>query len=104
MFHYLVTFKTSIQAYNSTPFFGQRRCDSRVQGMGALKLLKSMAHLIRFQSLYILPLTCALDTTSMSHVEVVHAQNEIATRVKKEGKNPAVLKLLGMPRNPTPTM
>ena len=49
-------------------------------------------------------LTCALDTTSMSHVEVVHAQNEMATRVKKEGKNPAVLKLLGMPRNPTPTM
>ena len=29
MFHYLVTFKTSIQAYNSAPFFGQRRCDSR---------------------------------------------------------------------------
>ena len=30
MFHYLVTFKTSIQAYNSAPFFGQRRCDSRI--------------------------------------------------------------------------
>ena len=57
MFHYLVTFKTSIQAYNSAPFLGQRRCDSRVQGMGALKLLKSMAHVIRFQSLYILSLT-----------------------------------------------
>ena len=56
MFHYLVTFKTSIQAYNSAPFFGQRRCDSRVQGLGALKLLKSMAHVIRFQSLYILSL------------------------------------------------
>ena len=49
MFHYLVTFNTSIQAYNSAPFFGQRRCDSHVQGMGALKLLKSMAHVMRFQ-------------------------------------------------------
>ena len=38
MCHYLVTFKTSIQAYNSAPFFGQRRCDSRVQGMDALKV------------------------------------------------------------------
>ena len=61
MFHYLVTFKTSIQAYNSAPSFGQRRCDSRVQGLGALKLQKSMAHLIRFQSLYILSLVILID-------------------------------------------
>ena len=54
MFLYLVTFKTSIQAYNSAPFFGQCRCDSRVQGYGALKLLKFMAYVIRFQSLYII--------------------------------------------------
>ena len=37
MFHYLVTFKTSIQAYNSAPFFGQRFTRARI---GRAKIAK----------------------------------------------------------------
>ena len=49
------------------PFFGLLRCDSRLRASRVLKMPQTMAHVIRFQSLYILSLLHISPSNTTQH-------------------------------------